>query len=92
MFFNKNDSKNYVVHGIFRLMIHTYQRFATGILIQKNLKSTAPAIFCYHQHAGNFKLGESEVVGLFGDPHQALAVELAERGYINYHLGNSLLS
>jgi dienelactone hydrolase len=54
------------------------------ILIPKNLKRPTPAIYCHHQHAGNFALGKSEVVGLAGDPDQALAVELAERGYITF--------
>lgn len=54
------------------------------ILIPKDLQGSAPAIYCYHQHAGNFELGKSEVVGLAGDPDQALAVELAERGYVTF--------
>ena len=41
-----------------------------------------PAIFCHHQHAGNYLLGKSEVVGLSGDKDQAYAKELAERGFI----------
>ncbi|MBA2306997.1 dienelactone hydrolase family protein [Candidatus Dependentiae bacterium] len=54
------------------------------ILIPKNLKGPAPAIYCHHQHAGNFRLGKSEMVGLAGDPDQSLAAELAERGYITF--------
>jgi hypothetical protein len=38
-----------------------------------------PVIVCHHQHAGQFDLGKSEVVGLAGDPDQAYA---AERGYL----------
>jgi dienelactone hydrolase len=41
-----------------------------------------PVIFCHHQHAGQFDLGKSEVVGLRGDPGQAYAAELARRGYL----------
>ena len=41
-----------------------------------------PVIFCHHQHAGQFGLGKSEVVGLRGDPDQAYAAELAGRGYL----------
>ena len=41
-----------------------------------------PAIYCFHQHAGNHLLGKSEVVGLAGSPDQAYAKELAERGFI----------
>ena len=43
-----------------------------------------PAVFCHHQHASRFALGKSEVVGLDGDPDQAYAHELAERGYITF--------
>ncbi|MDR0343349.1 MAG: prolyl oligopeptidase family serine peptidase [Nocardiopsaceae bacterium] len=41
-----------------------------------------PVIFCHHQHAGQFDLGKSEVAGLRGDPDQAYAAELAQRGYL----------
>ena len=62
----------------------TDDRIPAYILIPKNLKGPAPAVYCYHQHAGNFALGKSEVVGLAGDPDQAFAVELVERGYITF--------
>lgn len=35
-----------------------------------------------HQHAGNHLLGKSEVVGLEGDPDQANATALADRGFV----------
>ena len=54
------------------------------ICLPKNRKSKTPAIFCHHQHDQNFTLGKSEVVGLAGDPHQAYAAELADRGYITF--------
>lgn len=59
-------------------------RVPAYVLIPKELKGPTPAIYCYHQHAGNFVLGKSEIVGLAGDPDQALAMELAERGYITF--------
>lgn len=40
------------------------------------------AVFCHHQHADQFALGKSEVVGLAGDPDQAIGPELARRGYL----------
>lgn len=42
----------------------------------------APLVFCHHQHAGNFALGKSEVVGRAGDPTLGYAAELAQRGYV----------
>jgi len=41
-----------------------------------------PAIYCHHQHASDFTLGKSEPAGLSGDPDQAIAPELARRGYL----------
>ncbi len=57
-------------------------RISAYVCIPKNLQKPAPAVFCYHQHAGNFALGKSEVVGLAGNSDQAYAKELAERGYM----------
>ena len=31
------------------------------LLIPKNFSGPAPAVYCFHQHAGNFALGKSEV-------------------------------
>ncbi len=39
-------------------------------------------MFCHHQHAGEFGLGKSEVVGLAGDPDQNYASELAELEFV----------
>lgn len=52
------------------------------LLVPKNLKGKVPAIYCHHQHGGNWELGKSEAVGLQGDPNLAYAKELAERGFI----------
>ncbi len=60
------------------------ERICAYICIPKNLSVPTPAIFCHHQHNGEFDLGKSEVVGLAGDPDQAYAKELAEQGFITF--------
>jgi dienelactone hydrolase len=52
------------------------------LCIPKHVLTPTPAIYCFHQHAGNWQLGKSEVVGLAGSSDQAYAKELAERGYV----------
>lgn len=58
------------------------ETIAAFLCIPKNVNASLPAIYCFHQHAGNWLLGKSEVVGLAGSPDQGYAKELAERGYI----------
>jgi len=57
-------------------------RASAFVCIPRGLKTPAPLVFCHHQHAGEFDLGKSEVCGLRGDPDQAYAVELAQRGFV----------
>jgi dienelactone hydrolase len=58
------------------------ERVKSFLLVPKHINRTVPAIFAHHQHANQFHLGKSEVVGLKGDADQAYASELAERGYV----------
>jgi len=60
------------------------ERVKAYILIPKDLKGKRAVAFCHHQHASDYNLGKSQVVGLAGDPNQAYAKELAERGYITF--------
>ena len=41
-----------------------------------------PAILAIHQHAGQYDLGKSELIGLIGDPQYAYGRELCQRGYV----------
>ncbi len=59
-------------------------RVTAYVCVPKNLAEPTPVIFCHHQHNRQFDIGKSEVVGLMGDPDQAYASELAERGYITF--------
>ncbi len=52
------------------------------MLIPRHRTPPLPAVLCHHQHAGQYDLGKSEVVGWAGNPQQAYAAELCARGYI----------
>jgi dienelactone hydrolase len=62
--------------------VEANERIKCFVLVPKHINRTVAAIFAHHQHASQFHLGKSEVVGLEGDPDQACASELAERGYV----------
>ncbi|GAA4346534.1 dienelactone hydrolase family protein [Angustibacter luteus] len=57
-------------------------RASAFVCVPDGLAAPAPLVFCHHQHAGEFDLGKSEVCGLRGDPDQAYAAELAQRGFV----------
>jgi hypothetical protein len=62
--------------------VEAKERVRSFLLLPKHINRPVPAIFAHHQHNREFHLGKSEVVGLAGDPDQAYAVELAQRGYV----------
>ena len=55
---------------------------AAYLLIPNSGSGRLPAVFCHHQHASNWDIGKSEVVGLGGSDDQAFAAELAHKGYV----------
>ena len=63
-------------------VLYSAERIPAYVCVPKDVGGPAPAVFCHHQHAGQFGLGKSEPVGLRGDPDQAYARELAERGFV----------
>jgi dienelactone hydrolase len=53
------------------------------ILIPFSLREEAfPTVICHHRHNQDWSLGKSEVVGITGDPDEAIGAELVERGYV----------
>lgn len=62
--------------------VESGERIRAYLCIPHSAANDLPAVYCFHQHGGNYLLGKSEVVGLSGDSNQAYAKELAERGYL----------
>jgi dienelactone hydrolase len=60
------------------------ERISAYVCIPKHRSPKSPAVYCHHQHNFEFTLGKSEVAGVAGDPDQAHAAELAERGFITF--------
>ena len=58
------------------------ERIKAFLCLPKIHNHILPAIYCFHQHGGNWLLGKSEVVGLSGDSELAYAKELAELGFV----------
>lgn len=77
------DCGSYVRH-LLSYVVEENETVNAYVCIPKNLSGKVPGIFCHHQHNGEFHLGKSEVVGLAGNPDQAYAAELAERGYVTF--------
>ena len=62
--------------------VESDDRITAFLCLPNDRPNPSPAVYCFHQHAGNRLLGKSEVVGLSGDPDQAYAKELAEQGFV----------
>lgn len=58
------------------------ERVQSYLLIPNELKEKNPAILAIHQHAGNWELGKSEVVGITNDKMYSYGLDLVERGYV----------
>jgi len=78
---SKVDGGSYWIEKV-AFNVEADERISAFVLVPKELKSTVPAIYCFHQHGGDWKIGKSEPAGLLGNPDLAYAKELTERGYI----------
>lgn len=65
-----------------RYQVHPAEFVCVYVLIPKDQPLPAPAVICHHRHNGTWSVGKSEVVGLAGDPDEAIGVELVKRGYV----------
>ena len=81
MILGEVDCGSYVRQTV-EYAVEESERIKSFVLLPKSIPGPVPAILGHHQHAAQFELGKSEVVGLAGDPDQAYGAELAERGYV----------
>lgn len=58
--------------------------FAYAYLLIPDGAKNAPVIYVHHRRSENWTVGKSETVGLAGSRDYALALDLAERGYITF--------
>lgn len=58
------------------------ERVRSYLLVPKILKQKNPAMLAIHQHASQWHIGKSEVVGIDGDEMFAYGLELVEQGYV----------
>lgn len=58
------------------------ERVSAFVLIPHGIDAPVPGVLCHHQHASMYNKAKSEMVGHFGDPDLAYAMELAKRGYV----------
>lgn len=52
------------------------------LLIPASGNDSWPTVICHHRHNRDWSLGKSEVVGISGDPNEAVGLELVRRGYV----------
>jgi dienelactone hydrolase len=58
------------------------ERISAFLCLPKAPSGMLPAVFCHHQHGGNWALGKSEPVGIAGSQDQFYAKELAALGHV----------
>lgn len=62
--------------------VNSNERVQSYLLIPKQNKNIYPAILAIHQHAGNWNIGKSEVVGLTNNDMYSYGLDLVKRGYV----------
>lgn len=77
----ERDKGDYI-EQLVEFNVEKNERVASYLLIPKTIKGKAPAILAIHQHAGNWEIGKSEVVGLKGDAMFSYGVDLVKMGFV----------
>lgn len=62
--------------------VNSNEKVQSYLLIPKQDKKIYPAILAIHQHAGNWNIGKSEVVGLTNNDMYSYGLDLVKRGYV----------
>ncbi len=65
-----------------RVILQAGNRLIPQYILYPKVDGRLPAILAHHQHAGEYHLGKSEVVGIAGNPSMRYAAHLAEHGYV----------
>ncbi len=74
--------KEYYYENLITYYVELNEKVSAYLLVPKNIKDKTPAIVGIHQHAGQWHIGKSEVVGLGGNEMYHYGVELANQGYV----------
>ncbi len=80
-FIEKEDYKDYELQLI-EYNVEENEKVQSYLLIPKNNLKKNPAILAIHQHAGNWDIGKSEVVGKTNNPMYSYGLDLVKRGYV----------
>lgn len=78
----KNEEFDNYTRKLIEYNVNDKERVKSYLLIPKLNKEKYPAILAIHQHAGNWDLGKSEVVGLSNNEMYSYGLDLVKRGYV----------
>lgn len=70
------------IQQLIEYTVQENERVMSYLLIPKDVKDNIPAILAIHQHAEQWHIGKSEVVGLAGDSMFAYGLDLVKKGFV----------
>lgn len=76
------EEKEDYVSKVVSYNVEKGQRVNTVLLEPRNIHEPMPAIVAIHQHAGQWHLGKSEVIGTAGNPMYHYGLKLVKKGYV----------
>lgn len=78
---NSKKLDGYSMHLI-EYNVEASERVQSYLLIPEVTSAKMPAILAIHQHASNWSIGKSEVVGLTNNSMYSYGIDLVKRGYV----------